>query len=37
MTGTEFIGYALGAFSVGVGSGMLVRAIVEFIAKAIDQ
>jgi hypothetical protein len=37
MSGTEFLQFALGGFAVGVGFGMLVRGLVEFIAKAIDQ
>lgn len=37
MSGTEFLGYGLGAFVVGLTVGMTIRAIVEFIAKAIDH
>jgi len=37
MTGNEFLGYALSAFGIGLASGMVIRAIVEFVAKAIDQ
>lgn len=37
MSGTEFIGYGFGAFVVGATLGMTIRAIVEFIAKAIDH
>lgn len=37
MTGAEFLQYGFGAFVIGATAGMTIRAIVEFIAKAIDH
>jgi hypothetical protein len=37
MTASELLGYSLGAFVVGLAAGLTIRAIVEFIAKAIDH
>jgi len=37
MTASELLGYSLGAFVIGLSAGLVIRAIVEFIAKAIDH
>jgi len=37
MTGSELLGYGFGAFVIGLAGGLTIRAIVEFIAKAIDH
>ena len=37
MLAVDALQYVLGAFVVGLVAGLVIRSLVEFVAKAIDQ